>query len=847
MASVGGVSSSNMNSIYGSRNVISGLASGMDTEGMIENAVSGIKNRISGLQQKRTKWEWKQSHLQGVTDKLVQFSNKYASYTSPTNLLSSSFFNKALLTTTGGANSSKVSATGKSTSEVYINAVKQLATAGRGTAMGGVLGGRSTTEILAGGVTDLNEDMTLSNVTGTMTLKYSTNNISIDFSDTEIYNTAEDLKNAIVDKLSEEDITFSDGTTAKANEKIDVTVDADGKITFSDKTGGGNSVYISDVSGKLKDTLGLTDLTDKPNDFTVDTVNRPLANILGKKGDYLSGKDMSFMLNGVTKKITMPKYGTGAGEVDTADEYVDALNQSLEDAFGPGKIKVENQASGTELKLKFTVGKGSNLSISGTAAGLLEVNKTSYLNMGETLGDLGLDFSEAAGGKMIEAVGDPEKFKPISEGSTTFHDKDGNTVKKNDDGKYYQVDKNGDFALGRELKINDEVIGTFTKDSGLDSIVAKINSNTEAGANVAYSKTTGQFTFTAKETGETNGVKLNEGLAKELFGDFGKDASNNPIDEVRGQDAILSTTINGTEYALVRSTNTFEIDGMNVTLNETFNGDAIAGKPVNPGDAEAGAITNPDGIKDKVNFSSKSDADKIVKAVKEMVDDYNAMLKEVKDLYGTTPAQRSDGSKYEPLTDAQKEGMSETAIKGYEEMAKQGILFADGDLSSLYEKLRTAIVPAGSDGNALRDMGLTSDYSNTVGVSITLDEEKLRAALEKNPDGVRDAFTKSKEGGAPTDGVMTNVKKVLDSYSRTTGASKGILIERAGSKYSPTSILKNSIKDSTDNIDKEIERWEGKLSDSIDRYTRQFTQLEQLIAQMNSQSSSLMGMMGGNS
>ena len=45
MASITSLSNSNYNtsSIYGNRNVLSGLASGMDTEQMIENAVSGIK------------------------------------------------------------------------------------------------------------------------------------------------------------------------------------------------------------------------------------------------------------------------------------------------------------------------------------------------------------------------------------------------------------------------------------------------------------------------------------------------------------------------------------------------------------------------------------------------------------------------------------------------------------------------------------------------------------------------------------------------------------------------------------------------------------------------------------
>ena len=46
-------------------------------------------------------------------------------------------------------------------------------------------------------------------------------------------------------------------------------------------------------------------------------------------------------------------------------------------------------------------------------------------------------------------------------------------------------------------------------------------------------------------------------------------------------------------------------------------------------------------------------------------------------------------------------------------------------------------------------------------------------------------------------------------------------------------------------VNEEIERWQDKISDRVDYYTNQFTQLELLINQMNSQSSALAGLMGG--
>ena len=45
-------------------------------------------------------------------------------------------------------------------------------------------------------------------------------------------------------------------------------------------------------------------------------------------------------------------------------------------------------------------------------------------------------------------------------------------------------------------------------------------------------------------------------------------------------------------------------------------------------------------------------------------------------------------------------------------------------------------------------------------------------------------------------------------------------------------------------VDETISRWQDKLSDKIDYYNRQFTRLEKLVSEMNSQSSTLMGLMG---
>ena len=121
-----------------------------------------------------------------------------------------------------------------------------------------------------------------------------------------------------------------------------------------------------------------------------------------------------------------------------------------------------------------------------------------------------------------------------------------------------------------------------------------------------------------------------------------------------------------------------------------------------------------------------------------------------------------------------------------------------------------------------------------------LDESKLRAALENDPESVEKLFTNSdsSEHGA-SNGLATNLKNVMDKYVNTLGAweSKGILIRKAGSESSPTSITENYIYKEIAEINKQISKLQTKLETERDRYIKQFTSLETLISQMNSQSS----------
>ena len=224
---------------------------------------------------------------------MYSFSSKYTSFASSTNLMSASFFNNAIRVATQGKYADKVSASGRTESDVRINSVSQLATAARYSTSSSMRGVNDDFSIMAEDGVKFGDTFTTNALAGSLTLKYGGQNVSISFDqyedvipDTktvkkddgtteEVKLTSEEKAEAfykmIQEKLGDTRISLSSGESKKATDLINVDF-KNGKISFSDKTSGGNSVYISDASDDLKEKLGL-DLEDaeKNKPATIDT------------------------------------------------------------------------------------------------------------------------------------------------------------------------------------------------------------------------------------------------------------------------------------------------------------------------------------------------------------------------------------------------------------------------------------------------------------------------------------------------------------------------------------------------------------------------------------------------
>ncbi|WP_322172775.1 flagellar filament capping protein FliD [Acutalibacter caecimuris] len=809
------MNSSSSSSLYGNRNVISGLASGMDTESMIENSVSGYKSKISSLQQRMTKLQWKQDAYRGLISKMNNILDKYTSYMSSTNLFSSSFFTKAVNTKALGVNAAKVAVTGKSSSDVSLDRVLQIAK-GASYAVGTadlVKEGSATEGI------DWSEDVSTSAVSGSISFKYGGgangkgSTFTLRFAEDEVYESAEDLAKAINNKLKEKNITSGSGSKS-ADNYIEAEV-VDNRVVLKDLKG--NNFEVTGVSGGMEKLFSKTTASGqvitsgyiKPGEDG--KASPDLVNQMGR-GEYLSGKSLSVTVDGVTKSIKLDF----AKDVTSTKDFREKLQERIDDTFGKGKVTVGTQTVDGKDALTFTAGNAnSTIKVAGTSD---LVNETLGLGKGGYSNTLQSSWSvgKALGGKV------------------NF------TAKQNDKGEY--LDKDGKVVDSADkavkvatLTINGKDI-EIAEDDTIQNMMDKVNAS-DAGVNLKYSSLTGEFSFTTKETGANQEIDISGDLGKALFGEVDKTSDNYKA----GQDAMFTVTVNGKQMEMTRSTNQVDLDGYNVTLKGDF-----GYKKDDQGNLVTGADGKPviDNTAEAVTFETTTDTDKIVDAIKEFVKDYNELVTTLRNSYTTEPLRDSNNNDYQPLTEDDQGKMSETAIKNYEEKAKTGLLYGDQDLSNLYSKLTSNIQGDNGTGAMLRSIGINITYSNQLS-TINLDEEALRNALESDPDKVKDAFTQTTSNGASADGLMANIKNTLEQYGNTSIANPGILVNKAGTTLSSYSLNNNELNDQIKELQEQIDRWQDKMSDRVDYYTNQFTRLEMLINQMNSQSSMLAGLTGG--
>ena len=386
------ISNSNYYSVSSSTNKgMSGMISGMDTESMVTQMLSGTQSKIDKQEALKQQAIWRQEIYRDLITSINDFRGKYfdTSFDSQlaTNFASPDLFGSMLSTIKSG-DAVRIISTGSTANMGDMNViVNQLASkaslqSDHRMSSDSIKGSALTEKLLENFDKTLALDVTVSGG------EKKTIKINLGAANTE-----EGLAEAINKKLAEEGIT---DVSAKA---------FDGKMRLLAE--GGSSVS---VNSKESTSLALI-ATGLGNTISSDTSEgKMLEGSTQMTAD--AGYIFDMALDGVQKQITLNNVEVVRnedGEIDieaTSKNLLDSLSREVELAFGES-VKVELT---DDKEFKFTLDvegqAGHQLRITGANAGLLGITpgSSSTLSTSSTLSELGL-----AGGRFSFEI-NGEKF-----------------------------------------------------------------------------------------------------------------------------------------------------------------------------------------------------------------------------------------------------------------------------------------------------------------------------------------------------------------------------------------------------------------------------------------------------
>ena len=280
--------------------------------------------------------------------------------------------------------------------------------------------------------------------------------------------------------------------------------------------------------------------------------------------------------------------------------------------------------------------------------------------------------------------------------------------------------------------------------------------------------------------------------------------------KINGSDAQIR--LNGVLYE--SSSNTFSINGLTI--------DALGVT----GDGEANEIT----------ITTTIDTQGIYDKIKDFLTEYNSVINEMTKLFNADSAKD-----YEPLTDEEKDAMSETEIEKWEAKIKSALLRRDSSLDGIMSAMINSMsqtVEVNGEKLSLSTFGIQTlgflnakeneqyayhidgdaDDANTSGKT-----DKLMAAIQDDPDQVAE-FMKQ---------LTTNLYQAIDKKMKSTSLSSAYKV------YNDKELDKQM-----EEYEDLIEKWEDKVAEQEDFYYNKFSQMEVQLSKLQSQTNSLAGMLG---
>lgn len=371
---------------------------------------------------------------------------------------------------------------------------------------------------------------------------------------------------------------------------------------------------------------------------------------------------------------------------DNSQKLADALQTKIENAFGANQIDVSCKYDELILSSKTSLKMPITLTCGGSGANALD-----YLHFDDG------DTTAFDTGATLENLLGSSKFKNSDEMTISVNGKD----------------------------------FTFSKNDTLSDVFNKLNKDTDVDITIKYSDIKQSMTITRDTYGagrdiEVGGDKLGEAFWKKLGLNYYSYKESNRLDKFEanggsyttGDNAVFTITSPDGETAkdVETASNTFTYNGVSMTFLEA----------------------DPNKT---VSITVSKNVDEIYNKIKNFTDSYNDLLVTLNKYY------KEEATGYDPLTDAERESLSETQEEKWETMAKKGILKRDSTLRDAISNMRSAVTSyvSGSSISSLFQIGIsTSSYDSVNSENngkLVVDEDKLKEAIKNDLDGVTSLFS----------------------------------------------------------------------------------------------------------
>ncbi|KEF40307.1 flagellar capping protein [Schinkia azotoformans MEV2011] len=423
----------------------------------------------------------------------------------------------------------------------------------------------------------------------------------------------------------------------------------------------------------------------------------------------------------------------------------------------------------------------------------------------------GTSYSVDTNGNIINSENDNEVLGTFDNEKGTIHfnnkQTSGTTIKVTYTQNYTDFSVTSQTSKG-EVKENFLIQSSET----LNQVINRVNAS-NAGVSMLYDSASDKISLMRKETGNFGGTSEDDMTVSGSLGSSlllnDDDITNNGAKKQKGTNAEF--TINGLTTS--RSSNTFDMNGVTITL-----------KKEGPGETATLAINNDSNI--------------VFDNIKSFVDKYNELIDKI-----NKKVSEERYRSYTPLTDGQREQLSDKQQEQWEEKAKSGLLRRDSILTGALSSMRQDFYSPVSNNQTdplyrqLTSIGITTTANYLEGGKLEINEAKLKEAINNNPEAVEALF----RGGG--DSSVESEKGIVHRLYESVNGTMDKLKARAGNAFSTNEQF--TIGKSLKSVDDQIDSFEDRLKQIEDRYWRQFTAMEKAIQRANSQSSYLMQQFSG--